>query len=270
MKSGAALICVSLLAAGAMQLQAQESFALYDTFPDGAMSPDLWTGAEHGSVLDLVRAVKGGELRLEGRFYGNTRDDADVRSGSVESGLKRDRKITAIRARLHVDRASVTACAANPAPAEVAAQIFGAFFNTGEATPKSHVKDVAARLTIGRGSNSLDPADRLRVTATVLQCQNDDCSDAATLSSNDLGTVAVGATTAVLVRWLPGNHAFEFRKDTERVQVSYPVPDTTAPGNPEKLLGVVGTVPNCSLAPRSQASIAAAFNAVSVNASAMQ
>lgn len=215
-------------------------------------------------------AVKGGELRLESRIYGNTRDDAGARTGQVETGFRRDGRLTAIRARLHVDRVSVTACAANPAPAEVAAQIFGAFFNTGEATPKSHVNDVAARLTIGRASNSLDPADRLRVTATVLQCQNDDCSDAATLSSSDLGTVAVGATTAVLVRWMPGNHAFEFRKDTDRVQVTYAVPDTTAPGNPEKLLGVVGTVPSCSLAPRPQASISAAFNTVSVNASAVQ
>jgi hypothetical protein len=110
----------------------------------------------------------------------------------------------------------------------------------------------------------------LRVTATVLQCQNDDCSDAVTLSSNDVGTVAVGATTAVAVRWMPGNHAFEFRKDTDRVQVNYAVPDTTPPGNPEKLLGVTGTVPNCSLGPRPLAAIAAAFNTVSVNASAVQ
>ena len=270
MKLCAAIICVSMLAAGTLQLQAQDSFVLYDTFPDGALSPDLWTGAERGPILDLVRAVKAGELRLESRTYGNTREDAGVRNSQVDSGLRRDGKLTAIRARLHVDRASVKACAANPAPSEVAAQIFGAFFNTGEATPKSHVNDVAARLTVGRASNSLDPADRLRVTATVLQCQNDDCSDAVTLSSNDLGTVAVGATTTLFVRWLPGNHAFEFRKDTDRVQVNYSVPDVTAPGNPEKLLGLVSAVANCSLAPRPQASIAAAFNTVSVNASAVQ
>jgi hypothetical protein len=270
MKSCAAIICVALLAAGTLQLRAQESFILYDTFPDGAMSPDLWTGAEHGPVLDLVRAVKGGELRLESRIYGNTREDTGARSGQVDTGFRRDGKLTAIRARLHVDRASVTACAANPAPAEAAAQIFATFFNTGEATPRSHVNDVVARLAVGRASNSLDPADRLRVTATVLQCRDDNCSDAVTLSSNDLGTVLVGGTTTLFVRWLPGNHAFEFRKDTDRVQVNYTVADMTAPGNPEKLLAVGGTVPNCSLAPRAQASIAAAFNTVSVNASAVQ
>jgi hypothetical protein len=115
---------------------------------------------------------------------------------------------------VHVDRVSVTACAANPSAADASAQIFGAFFNTGEATPHSHVNDVVARLTIGRASNSLDPADRLRVTGTVLQCRNDDCSDALELSTNDLGTALVGATTALSVRWMPGNHAFEFRKDT--------------------------------------------------------
>jgi hypothetical protein len=58
MKLCAAIICVSMLAAGTLQLQAQDSFVLYDTFPDGALSPDLWTGAERGPILDLVRAVK--------------------------------------------------------------------------------------------------------------------------------------------------------------------------------------------------------------------
>ena len=50
MKSCAAIICVSLLAAGALRLQAQaqEPFAVYDSFPDGQLSPDLWNGAERG------------------------------------------------------------------------------------------------------------------------------------------------------------------------------------------------------------------------------
>lgn len=276
MKSCAAMICVSLLAAGALRLQAQtqaqaqEPFAVYDSFPDGQLSPDLWNGAERGPILDIVRIVKGGELRLESRSYSNTREDAGVRTGRVDAGFTHDGKLTAIRTKVHVDRVSVTACAANPSAADASAQIFGAFFNTGEATPHSHVNDVVARLTIGRASNSLDPADRLRVTGTVLQCRDDDCSDALELSTNDLGTALVGATTALSVRWMPGNHAFEFRKDTDRVQAGYLVSDVTPPGNPEKLLGVVGTAPNCSLAPRPQASIAAAFNNVAVNASAVQ
>lgn len=270
MKACAAILSLSLLGAGTIALQAQEPFALYDSFLDGQLSPDLWNGAERGPVLDILRLVKGGELRFESRSYAGTHEDTGVRTGRVDAGFRHDGRLTAIRAKLHVDRASATACAANPAPAEVAAQIFGAFFNTGEATPHSHVNDVVARLTVGRASNSLDAADRLRVTATVLQCQNDDCSDAAVLSSNDLGTVVLGATTTVFVRWLPGNHAFEFRKDTDRVQADYAVADTTPPGDPEKLLGVIGTVPNCSLTPRPQASIAAAFNNVNVNASAVQ
>jgi hypothetical protein len=34
-------------------------------FPDGQLSPDLWNGAERGPILDIVRIVKSGELRLE-------------------------------------------------------------------------------------------------------------------------------------------------------------------------------------------------------------
>jgi hypothetical protein len=271
MRACAAIISLSLLAAGTLRLQAQEAFVVYDTFADGQLSPSLWTGGGVGrSVLDVVRIVKGGELRLESRSYADTREDADVRVGRVDAGFRHDTRITAIRTKVHVDRVSTTACAANPAPAEVAAQIFGAFFNTDTPTANSHVNDVVARLTIGRASNSLDPADRLRVTASVLQCQNGDCSDAVTLASTDMGTVLVGATTAVAVRWLPGSHAFEFRKDADRVQSNYTVSDAAPPGNPEKLLGVVGSVPNCSLAPRPQSAIAAAFNNVAVNASAVQ
>jgi len=54
------------------------------------------------------------------------------------------------------------------------------------------------------------------------------------------------------------------------VQAGYLVSDVTPTGSPEKLLGVAGTAPNCSLSPRPQASIAAAFNNVAVNASAVQ
>src|SRR5678809_940022 len=114
MKSCAAMICVSLLAAGALRLQAQtqaqaqEPFAVYDSFPDGQLSPDLWNGAERGPILDIVRIVKGGELRLESRSYSNTREDAGVRTGRVDAGFTHDGKLTAIRTKVHVDRVSVT------------------------------------------------------------------------------------------------------------------------------------------------------------------
>jgi hypothetical protein len=110
----------------------------------------------------------------------------------------------------------------------------------------------------------------LRINAGVLLCSNAQCSDGTTLAGGPLGTVAAGVAVTIRVQWEPANDRFVFQRGNRpELFAPYTVSDVAPAGNPNKILAVNASVPNCTVTPRPTTVMSASFDDVFLNVSAI-
>lgn len=272
-----------------VQASAQQTLVLFDDFKETFLDPSLWVGIESRQdpgiqMLESVRQIQGGKLRLLNRVYtNNTASDTGSFYGATRLLFKDGVGITAIKASVQVKNLAVNGCSSNTAPSQVRARLGGNFFNTGTPTPGSNLNDVQATMYLRRASDSTDDPSVLEVAGLVLRCDDANCNTFTSLGSldrNTLGTVKKGKAVDMLIEWDQATHRFIFQQGKGKKLLEGSVyyqdspnwnpswTDTQPPGNTYggyKRLEVHNYVPNCTTQPPPFAFMEAFFDNVYVN-----
>jgi AAA ATPase domain len=168
------------------------------------------------------------------RVVGETTQGTERHLSSNRLVLQAGRTLTAVSFEVIVQDYTLRGCISGDKFSRSIAGFSGAMFANSRG-------GVGADLWVTRDSNSEDPPDRLRVRAGVVQCVTNDCSE----KDRDLGTVALGEPTTLLMVWEELNQRFRFRKnDDSPVFVSYS-PGEVVRRLQTKALTVVGNAANC-------------------------
>jgi hypothetical protein len=162
-----------VLTLGVLPAQAVEPLRLYDDFQGTQLDPAKWAGDQTaailsegvpaGGLLDAVREVVLGRLRLGARHYGSAGNDNGTQTGRFRLSFFHPQPVTAIDATLLVTRAEAIGCASNPGVrARARVRLSGFFFNTGSspASLPSNLNDVLAFVSVQRLSVLRDLAGR--------------------------------------------------------------------------------------------------------------
>jgi len=260
------LVVVVLLAFGDFSAYALEPIVLYDNFTALTIDDNKWKDTE------TIRQIKAGKLFLSRRTIGFTGSDVGQVSDGLPLGFINPADVTAIKATVTVTQFDITECTANQAITRTRARLHGEFFNTGTPTAGSAINDVFAQIALERRSDSTEPPGVFNVKALLVVCLNNDCTSSTIIDNNvkNMGTVTVGTPITLWMRWDAGNNRILFKRDAEAwVAIPYKVQDAALPGRPAKGVSVINNVDNCVSEPTS-AFIAATFDNVSVNSSAVQ
>jgi hypothetical protein len=225
--------------------QAQHSslhFALYDNFNEQFLSPAKWATSSPcftWSVLECVREIQNGQLRLAVRGYGAKTSNVGTQYGESDLHFINPTPIRSIATQLVVRRTSALDCPANPEGSHAHALFQGNFFNSGSG---SATDDVQALLIFDRFST--DPAG-------VLSAQAFMSWQGQFFGNVSLGTVRVGQSVIAQLQWDQSNHQFLASwRDVDsgvvtQASMPYSMSDTTPPATPDKLMGVRAFTANC-------------------------
>jgi hypothetical protein len=225
--------------------QAQQSsldFVLYDNFNQQFLSPAKWATSSPcftWSVLECVREIQNGELRLAVRGYGAVNSNLGTQYGESELHFIKPTPIRSIATQLVVRRTSALGCPANPQGSHAHALLAGSFFNSGSG---SATDDVQAFLIFDRFST--DPVGVLAAQAFMFW-------QGQFFGGVSLGTVRVGQNVIAQLQWDQANHQFLASwtdVDTgvvTQASMPYAMSDTARPAAPDKLMGVRAFTANC-------------------------
>jgi hypothetical protein len=268
----AAILLGSILSAGVGQAQ----LVLYDDFNavPPVINPDKWHGTEAAGTtaaptLETIRKIVAKKLQLSLVFHGDTASNV----GGPSAGLQRLRfnnpnAITAIQAKVVVQKAEAQACLANPASAKARAQISGRFFNDGTGAGANETGDFFAGIEMQLDS---DPAVGRRIRSFVNRCTNSDCSSFTNIDSQTFLTPwSVGGARTLLIQWDPASDQFitvvnPGTAAAETLLLSYAgFADANAPIEQSKELRVNGDPVNC-VAARMRTTTTAVFDNVFTN-----
>jgi hypothetical protein len=278
MKTFSTLFCsiCSLTISGTAQAVAPT--ALYDNFTASQINPAKWAGGEWDAPranLENLRYIVGNvtlgnRLRLYGRGSGISGLGFGTRVGTNSLGFRNPTPITAIKASVWANSATVTSCSGNPDVPHVRARLGGTFFNASASPiPGNNTYDVLAQIRVQRAANSTDAANIVRVRYSVGLCLDSDCWTSTNIgTSGEIGPpVNPGQKVTLSVEWDKANKRFIFRRDNlAAVIVPYhPLSDTSAPGYNFKNLQVGYFVANCASATPPTAAIDAYFDDVYTN-----
>jgi hypothetical protein len=272
-----------VLTVGVLPAQAVEPLGLYDDFHGTQLDPAKWAGDQSaaitisslpvGGLLDAVREVLFGRLRLGARYYGSPSLDTGAPSGRLRLSFTKPAPVTAIDATLLVTRAEAVGCASNQEfAARAQARLSGFFFNT--TTPPTPIvgntNDVFAFVRVQRWSDSTDPEHVLQIVGFVLLCLDPYCNGTSQLGTVSLGTVYLWQPVRLRIQWDQANHRFIFQRGHQaEVYVDYIVPDIQPSLFPFKRVELAHEVPNCTTAPRANAFMELLVDKVLVNQSAV-
>ncbi|MFL6306299.1 MAG: hypothetical protein ACJ72H_22435 [Candidatus Sulfotelmatobacter sp.] len=234
----AAIACLSI--PGMAQ---QSSFVLYDNFNRQFLDTNKWAPSSPcftWTVLECVREIQNGQLRLAVRGTGATDSNSGNQYGESELVFKYPSRIKSISTQLTVRRTSAAAC---PASADFNSGtqviIAGNFFNSGSG---SSADDVSALLFFNHLPT--DPPGVLTVIG-LLSWQGQ------FFGGVGLGTVNVGQRITAKLIWEQRNHQFavawtDLASGTvTQTTIPYSIPDTTSAAVAYKSLGVRVFTPNC-------------------------
>jgi len=234
-------LLLSLSSSFSVQAQ-QPSMVLYDNFNQRFLSPTKWATSSPcftWTVLDCVREIQNGELRLAVRGYGKKDSNEGSQYGESELHFIRPTPIRSIAAQLVIRRTNALGCAANPDGSHAHALIAGSFFNSGSGNAAD---DVQAFLIFDRYSS--DPQG-VSAAQAFMSWQGQ------FFGGVSLGSVSLGQTIIAHLQWDRPNHQFVASwtdVDTGIVTqalMPYTMSDTAPPVAPDKLLGVRAFTPNC-------------------------
>jgi hypothetical protein len=250
---------------------------LYDDFNAAppVIKPDKWHGTEAAGTAtapttETIRKIVGKKLQLSLVFYGNDTQDTVGPSGGLQRLRFNDpSSITAIQAKVVVQKAEAQGCVANSDTAKARAQITGRFFNDGTGSGTDETGDVFATIEMQLDS---DPAVGRRIRAFINRCTNADCSPPFdnVASATFVTTWAPGAARTLLLQGDPPNHQFIFTVNpgaaSEEI-ITLPhglISDTDPPVEQSKELRVNGDPVNCTAA-RMRTTTTATFDNVMIN-----
>jgi hypothetical protein len=236
------------------------------------INPDKWHGTEAAGTtaaptLETIRKIVAKKLQLSLVFHGDTASNV----GGPSAGLQRLRfnnpnAITAIQAKVVVQKAEAQGCAANPATAKARAQISGRFFNDGTGSGTNETGDVFAGIEM-----QLDSTAGRTIRSFVNRCTNADCSSFTNLDNHTFVTPwAIGAARTLLIQWDPATDQFITTVNpgtpgAETFNLSYlGTPDPDPPVEQSKELRVNGDPVNC-VAARMRTTTTAVFDNVFTN-----
>ncbi len=234
--------------------ECRAQWTLYDNFSAARISQDKWLGYEEATGhMEVVRRIESGKLHLFNRTYGA---DTGSNKGVLGLSFTNPDAIKGMRARVRIRSYEAEGCTAGTAAASTRFRLHGSFFNTGSALEGDRTNDVQAYIGIRRNSNFSDPANTLRVVASIWRCLNPSCATDADLESIDyreLGTIETQTWATLGIEWDPAKDRFLFLLGSKKVAVSYAdylqdhmLKDEEFPGYKGKSLHTTETCPNCS------------------------
>ena len=250
--------------------QAAAPTVLYDNFTAALINPAKWVGGESdaaGANLENLRHIVGNRLHLYARGAGASGFNFGTRYGSNALSFRNPNPVTAIKASVWANSATITNCPGNPDVGLVRSRLGGTFFNASPSPiPGDSTYDVLAQIRVQRASNSTDAPNVVRVRYSVSLCLDSDCNGSTTLGSAELGPpVNPGQKVTLSLEWDKANKRFIFRRDALVAVVKYTLADASAPGFSFKNLQVSYYVVNCASATPPTAAIDAYFDDVYTN-----
>ncbi len=230
--------------------QQMGSIQLYDNFNSTWIDPTKWAAIPTCSatpfldttaslnLVDCIRAIQGGSLRLMVKAYGHIDSDTDRQFGPSELYFASPNAINTISVTVKIHRSAPIPCPSNSTPSFGQVLIGGNYFNTGTGDPRD---DVAVLYFIERDATA---AKGTIHAGAVLSSQN------SFYGYVDLGIHNLSDVLNAAVSWDQPNHHFSFRlahsRDIRAGELSYSASDTTPPVAPMKLLAARAFVPNCT------------------------
>jgi hypothetical protein len=234
---------------------------LYDDFNQKWINPAKWRPMYPncwGNVLECVREVRDGKLRLAVRNFGDTTSDSGIQFSESEVYFVDPNAVTSITADINT-RFRGVGCATNGTDrTHTQVQLGGGFFNMGTGSPDD---DMVVWLIIW--VDTIDPIMRASVywgrpwpgPATNVP-----------LADYPIGTQLTGT-----LKWDKANHRFIGRTRVkgqegpgEEILIPYSEPDVTSPANPLKALQASQHTLNCTSA-KTNGQVEATFDNVIIN-----
>ncbi|HTR25535.1 MAG TPA: hypothetical protein VMI10_16280 [Terriglobales bacterium] len=229
----------------------------YDTFEGKWINPNKWVATfpqAWGNPLEIVREVRGGQLRLALRNTGNSDKDSGIQWAENELYFSNQSRIFSITTDLTPRNASTTTCPANPDGPAVHLTVGGSFFNSGTGDPQ---QDVVAVLVVGDASP--------KTVGVNLWVATD---YGATSQSIGIDYYPLGQRLTLYLKWDKANHQFIASVTANgvptQVSLPYAFADTMPPASPSKALAVELQTQNCT-ATKMYSYGEALFDNVSIN-----
>jgi hypothetical protein len=247
--------------ASSQQSQTYRGGGLYDDFNQEWLNPAKWRPMYPncwGNVLECVREVRDGKLRLAVRNFGDTTSDSGIQFSESEVYFVDPNAVTSITADISA-RFRGVGCATNGTDrTHTQVQLGGGFFNMGTGSPND---DMVVWLIIW--VDTIDPIMRASVywgrpwpgpAANV------------PLADYPVGTQLRGTLT-----WDKANHRFIGRTAVkgqeglgDEILIPYSEPDVTSPATPLKALQASQHTLNCTSA-KTNGQVEATFDNVLIN-----
>jgi hypothetical protein len=234
----------------------------YDNFNQNFLDPNKWATSSPcftWTVLDCVREIQNGQLRLAVRGFGGTDSNQGSQYAESELHFLRPSTIKSIATDLVLRRLNGSACASNTDPPGGHAILQGTFFNSGTGDPND---DVQGLLLIDNRSPSVEPG--VADVCSMLHWQGQFFDGVC------LGRINFGQKIKAQLTWDQSNHQFlsSFTDPTTGVvaqeSMPYSMPDTRPAAAPDKLIGVRVWGPNCVGRQGLASDIEATFDSVMV------
>jgi hypothetical protein len=238
----------------------------YDNFNQKFLDPNKWAVSSPcftWTVLDCVREIQNGQLRLAVRGFGATDSNQGSQYAESELHFLRPSTIKSIATDLVLRRLNGPACAANTEPPGGHAILQGTFFNSGTGDSND---DVQGLLLIDNRSPSVVPG--VADVCSMLHWQGQFFDGVC------LGRINVGQKIKAQLTWDQSNHRFlsSFTDLTTGVvaqeSMTYSMSDTRPAAAPDQLIGVRVWEPNCVGKQGLASDIEATFDNVMVGTSA--
>jgi len=243
---------------------ASAQMILYDNFDASVIDPAKWVGAEGydpdiREALRQIAAVPGvpkdKRLHLMQRVYSATTDNSGSSGGLFGLSFPNPSTVTAVSFTLVVNKIAAVACSTNPGIGVTTAEFRGSFFNT-DSVPTNGDHDVIADIDIERSVQENSP--------TVVGFVGE--GNGTILGYQVLGTVVLGSTNTLSLKWDEPNHQFVFQLNSgAQVVEPYSVTDTSPPFYAFKNIDLARVVPHCTSTRRPYALVDANFDDVYVN-----
>jgi len=231
-------------------LAANPSAIVYDRFDQKWLDPSKWLpteachpfsdSSETFSVMECVRAIEEGKLRLEVKTWGDRSSNETRQYGDSELYFVRPNAVQSIKTTLNVKSTHAAICPANPNTSTSQAIFGGNFFNTGTGNPAD---DMGGIFIFERNPGYGDPLTTVHGLALVI-------SSSFCCGYHDFGIFRIGQPIVAKLKWDQPNHQFIASTTTANGSIQavmpYPTADTMPPAAPSKFLGARAFVPNCT------------------------
>lgn len=239
------LISLGWAQANTPPVQLPPGTALYDDFGRNWLDPARWQATPSGTeacyfssnVLECVREIKDGKLRLAVKSFGATDSNEGTQYG--ESKLVFVQPFTSLTADVIVRNTSSRGCSTNTTDSWAQAMFTARFFNSGTGDPND---DVDAHITFAHAS--LDNPGALDVEGFLFwQGQY--------FGFAKVGSVQIGTPIRASLQWIPSSHKFTASYENLTTHqhffadVPYSMSDTTPPTGYWNVLYVQVFPANC-------------------------